>query len=115
MIQKIITSGKSTVDQVDRDAVVNVVMARANVDRAEAEARVDGWIKNYQQARAKFDEQKAAAEAKAREVADATAKASSQAALAAALALVLGAIAAALGGLAARRDPMVRTTARAYN
>jgi hypothetical protein len=115
VIQKIITSGKSTVDQVDRDAVVNVVMARANVDRAEAEARVDGWIKNYQQARAKFEEQKAAAEAKAREVADATAKASSQAALAAALALVLGAIAAALGGLAARRDPMVRTTARAYN
>ena len=114
VIQRIIDSGKNTVDQVDRDAVVNVVMARAGVDRAEAESRVDGWIKNYQQARAKFEEQKAAAEAKAREVADATAKASSQAALAAAVALILGAIAAALGGLAARRDPMLRTT-RAYN
>ena len=114
VIQRIIDSGKDTVDQVDRDAVVNVVMARAGVDRAEAELRVDGWIKNYQQARAKFEEQKAAAEAKAREVADATAKASSQAALAAAVALILGAIAAALGGLAARRDPMLRTT-RAYN
>ena len=103
VIQKIIDSGKSTVDQVDRDAAVNVVMARSGLTKPEAEARVDGWIKTYQQARAKFDEQKAAAEAKAREVADATAKASSLASFAAFLALLVGASAAALGGMSAHR------------
>ena len=110
-IDKIINSGKDTVDQVDRDAVVNVVMARSGVTKPEAEARVDGWIKTYQTTRVKFEEQKAAAEAKARQAADATATASSQAALAAVVALVLGALAAALGGIAARRRHFVTTTA----
>ncbi len=108
MIQRIIESNKDTVDQADRDAVVNVVAARSGLSKQEAEARVDGWIKTYQDARAKFQEQKVAAEAKAREVADATAKASSQAALATVLALVLGAIAAALGGMFAHRRYVAR-------
>jgi len=107
-IQRIIDSGKDTVDQADRDAVVNVVAARSGLSKPEAEARVDGWIKTYQDARAKFQEQKAAAEAKAREVADATAKASSQAALAAVVALILGALAAALGGMSAHRRYVAR-------
>ena len=111
VIQKIIDSGKSTVDQVDRDAAVNVVIARSGLTKPEAEARVDGWIKSYQQARAKFDEQKAAAEAKARQVADATAKASSLAAIAAFVALLVGALAAGLGGMSAhRRHLALRTT-----
>lgn len=109
-IDKIINSGKDTVDQVDRDAVVNVVMSRSGITKPEAEARVDGWIKTYQTTRAKFEEQKAAAEAKARQAADATAKASSQAALAAVLALVLGAVAAALGGMAALRSYVTVST-----
>ena len=108
MIQRIIESNKDTVDQADRDAVVNVVAAQSGLSKQEAEARVDGWIKTYQDARAKFEEQKVAAEAKAREVADATAKASSQAALATVLALVLGAIAAALGGMVAHRRYVAR-------
>ena len=112
-IEKIINSGKDTVDQVDRDAVVNVVMARSNVSKLEAEARVDGWIKTYQTTRAKVEEQKAAVEAKARQAADAAAKASSQAALAAAAALVLGAIAAAFGGISAHRRHFVAATSAA--
>ena len=112
-IEKIVNSGKDTVDQVDRDAVVNVVMSRSGITKPEAEARVDGWIKTYQTTRAKFEEQKAAAEAKARQVADATAKASSQAALAAVVALLLGALAAALGGIAARRHYFAATSVSA--
>ncbi|MDB5877543.1 MAG: hypothetical protein JWQ41_957, partial [Variovorax sp.] len=108
LIQRIIDSNKDTVDQADRDAVVNVVAARSGLSKPEAEARVDGWIKTYQETRAKFQEQKSAAEAKAREVADATAKASSQAALAAVLALVLGALAAAFGGMTAHRRFIAR-------
>lgn len=116
-IQKIIGSGKDTVDQVDRDAVVNVVMARTGLSKPEAEARVDGWIKTYQETRVKYEQQKAAAEVKAREVADATAKASSRAALAGVVALLLGALAAAMGGLVAGRRYLVDGfgTTRVYN
>ena len=103
VLQRIIKAGKSTVDQADREALVNVVAARSNLSKPEAEQRVDAWIKQYQEARAKFEEAKAQAKAKALEAADAAAKASAKAALGAAAALVLGAIAAALGGLTARR------------
>jgi hypothetical protein len=102
-LQKIIASGKSTIDQADRESVINVVMARTGASRPEAEQRTDAWIKQYQDARAQFEQKKAEAEAKARQVADDAASASSKAALGAVLALVLGAIAAALGGMSARR------------
>ena len=107
-LRKIIASGKATIDQADRDSVVNIVMARGGLSRAEAEQRTDAWIKQYQDARAQFDQKKAAVEAQARQAADAAASASSKAALGAVLALVLGAIAAALGGMSARRKVVVR-------
>ncbi len=106
-LQKIITSGKSTVDQADRESVINVMMARTGATRPEAEQRVDGWIKSYQDTRAKIDQQTAAAEAKARQAADDAASASSKAAFVGFVALVLGAIAAAIGGLLARRPVLV--------
>ncbi|WP_046115949.1 hypothetical protein [Aquincola tertiaricarbonis] len=113
VLQRIMASGGNAVDQADREAAVNVVMSRAGLDRREAEQRVDGWITSYQQLRVKWEQQKGEAEAKTREVADATAKASSQASLGAALALLLGAIGAALGGKqgASRHhaEPMVLT------
>ncbi len=102
-LQKIIASGKGTIDQADRESVVNVVMARTGVSRAEAEQRTDAWIKQYQDARAQVEQKKAEAEAKARQAADDAASASSKAALGMAVALILGAIAAALGGRTARR------------
>ncbi len=109
-LQKIITSGKATVDQVDRDSVVNVVMAQTGVSRPEAEQRTDAWIKQYQDARAQLEQKKTEAEAKARQVADDAASASSKAALGAVAALVLGALAAAFGGMAARRRIEVLTS-----
>ena len=108
-LQKIITSGKSTIDQADRESVVNVVMARTGVSRPEAEQRVDAWSKQYQDARVQFEQKKTEAEAKARQVADDAASASSKAALGMVLALVLGAIAAAFGGRMARRHVEVVT------
>ena len=111
-LQKIITSGKATLDQGDRDSIVNVVMARTGVSRAEAEQRADAWTKQYQDARAQFQQRKDEAEAKARQVADATASASSKGAFGAAIALILGAIAAALGGMAARRKAVVTEVRR---
>lgn len=102
-LQRIITSGKDTVDQADRESVVNVVMARTGVSREEAEQRTDAWIKQYQDARVQLQQKKDEAEQKARQAADAAASASSKAALGAMAALVLGGVAAALGGMAARR------------
>jgi len=111
-LQNIIASGKTVVDKADRDALVNVVMARANVSRPEAEQRVDGWVQSYEKASAAFEQKKSEAAAKAREVADAAAKASSQAALGAAIALILGALAAAMGGVLARRKVGLTGAAR---
>ncbi len=103
VLQRIISAGKNTVEQADREALVNVVAARTGLSKAEAEQRADAWIKQYQEARVKLAQAKEQAEAKAREVADAAAKATSKAALGATVALILGAIAAAFGGLLARR------------
>lgn len=107
LMRRIVASGEDTVSAVDRDALVNVVQARTGISQPEAEQRVDGWIKTYQQARAKANELAKQAEAKAREAADATADATSKAAFAAAFALLLGAIAAALGGAMAGRRYLV--------
>lgn len=111
-LQKIIASGKATIDQADREAVVNVVMARTGATKEEAEQRTDAWIKQYQDARAQFEQKKTEAEAKARQVADDAASATSKGALGAAVALLLGAVAAALGGMIARRRGVVVTTSR---
>ena len=106
-LQKIIAGGKATIDQADRTAVVNVVMARTGVTREQAEQRADAWIKQYQDTRVAFEKRKAEAELKARQVADDTASATSKGALGAAVALLLGAVAAALGGMVARRRVVV--------
>lgn len=102
-LEKIIASVRAVVDQADRDALVNVVMARANVSRPEAEQRVNGWVQSHERASAAFEQQMSEATAKAKGVADAAAQASSRAALGAAVALILGAPAAAMGGMSARR------------
>ncbi len=108
-LQRIVSAGKDTVDQADRESVVNVVMARTGTSRQEAEQRTDAWIKQYQDARAQLQQKKTEAEAKARQVADDAASASSKAALGAVAALVLGALAAAFGGMSARRRMEVVT------
>lgn len=102
-LQKIMTAGKDTVDQADREAVVNVVMARTGATREEAQQRTDAWSTQYQDAKAKLTQSRVEAEAKARRVADDAASATSKGALGAAVALVLGAVAAAFGGMFARR------------
>ena len=106
-LQRIIASGRDTVDPADRDAMVDTVAARTGLPRAEAEQRVDAWVRQYQDTRGRLNQQKAQSEAKARQVADDAASASAKGALGAAAALVLGAVAAALGGLAGRRRPRV--------
>ena len=48
VLQHVLKAGKDTASQVDRDALVNVVMARSNVSREEEQKRVDGSIVSYE-------------------------------------------------------------------
>ncbi len=98
LINRLFGQGGSVANAADRDAAINVIMARTGKSRAEAEQTVDSWTKTYEQARAKLEQTKAQATQKARQAADATAGATSKAAIYTALALILGAVAAAYGG-----------------
>lgn len=82
----------------DRDAAVNVVMARTGKTRPEAEQVVDNWVQTYQTARAKLKQTAQAAEHQAHIAGEKTASALSKAALLAFVGMLLGAGAASLGG-----------------
>jgi hypothetical protein len=110
LLGNLFREGQDTVQAVDREAVVNVLVARGKT-QAEAEQTVDGWIGAYQTASQKLKD----AEVKARQVADDAANAASKGALWAFLALLLGAIAAAVGGRVASKtshEKIVTTTIR---
>ncbi|WP_083698518.1 TIGR04086 family membrane protein [Alkanindiges hydrocarboniclasticus] len=103
LLQNLFREGQDTVQAVDREAMVNVLVARGQT-QAEAERTVDGWIGTYQTAR----QQLKAAEAKARQAAEQAAETAAKAAMWAFIASLLGAIAAAIGGRMAIRT--VETT-----
>ncbi|MFD2935071.1 hypothetical protein [Spirosoma flavum] len=94
---RLFKQGQSTVNAVDRQDAVNVVMKQTGKSRAEAEQTVDGWIKTYQQASAKFEQAKKDAEVKARQLADDAASAASKAAIFGFLGLLIGVFASGYG------------------
>ncbi len=111
LLQRILSKGKDAVSEVDRQAVINVVMTRGNLSREEATKRVAGWEATAEQARAKAAQAAEQAKAKAREVADASAKALSRAMLFGFLALAIGGLVAWWGGtLGQRRDLVIRSS-----
>lgn len=97
LFDKLFKQGQATVNQVDRDDAVNVVMKRTGKSRAESEQIVDNWINTYKQAAAKFEETKKEAEAKTRQVADGAASAASKGAIFGFFGLLLGIIASGYG------------------
>ena len=101
LLQRISASGEKTFNAADKDALVNVVMARTGKTRPEAEATVASYQKTYEQAEAQYEQTKADAAQKAREIGQKTADATSSAALWAFVALLFSAVAAALGGFLA--------------
>ena len=109
LLERLLSKGRNAVSEVDREAVVNVVMARSNVSREEAAKRVAGWEATAEQTRAKAAQAAVEAKAKALEVADASAKALSRAMLLGFLALAIGGLFAWWGGpLGQRRDLALR-------
>ncbi len=111
LMKNLFREGQDTVAAADREAAVNVVVARTGKPRAEAEKIVDGWIDTFQKAKQKLAETKAQAEQKAREIGEKTASGLSKAALLAFFGLVLGAGAAAFGGRAATPRGLTGETA----
>ena len=97
LFSRLFKEGQETVNSVDREDAVNVVMKRTGKSRAESEQIVDNWINTYKQAAAKFEQTKKDAEVKARQVADATASAASKAAIFGFFGLLIGVIAAGYG------------------
>lgn len=89
------SQGNGVVSQVDKDAMVNVIVARTGKSRDEANQIADNWIATYKQTAAKWQQTKQEAEAKARDVADKAAHAASMAALLTFVSLLLGAVVSA--------------------
>lgn len=101
LLDKFIRQGKGVASEVDRDAVINVLVARG-MSQDEAAKTVANWQQTYEQGKAQAEKFKAEAEQKARVVADQAAGAVSKGALWGFIALLLGAIAAAIGGAIGR-------------
>lgn len=97
LFNRLFKQGQATVNSVDREDAVNVVMKRTGKSRAEAEQTVDNWISTYKQAAAKFEQTKKEAEVKARHLADDAASAASKAAIFGFFGLLIGVAAAGYG------------------
>ena len=103
LLERVLSRGRDTASQVDRDALINVVVARTGVSRDEAAKRVQGWETTAEQARAKAGQVAEEAKQKARVAADATAKGVSRGMLLGFVALALGALVAWFGGSMGQR------------
>jgi ElaB/YqjD/DUF883 family membrane-anchored ribosome-binding protein len=109
LLQRIAASGADTFNAADREALVNIIVARTGKSRPEAEQTVNSYEQTYRQARAKSEETKAQAAQKTREIGQATADRVASAALWTFVALLLSALAGAGGGyLAANAEETVR-------
>lgn len=91
---------ENTFEALDRDALVNVLMERTNMSRAEAERTVDRYIAQYERLRTRAEQFAQNAKEQANQTAENVAQAVSDAAKYLAIALVLGMLVAAGGGAA---------------
>lgn len=91
--------GEQTFEELDREALVNIMVERTDMTRAEAEQRVDEVISRYESVRSSVNEFLEKAGETANEQAENIAQGVADAALYLSIALILGVIVAALGGL----------------
>jgi len=95
----------------DKDALVNIIMARTGKSRPEAEQIATNYEQTYNQALQKYQDLKQQAEQKARQAAEATAAAVSKASWAAVILLLLGVIVSGIAGHLGRRSNPLRDEA----
>lgn len=99
-----------SLDAADKDALVNIIMARTGKTRPEAEQIAANYEQTYNQAVAKYETLKVQAEQKAREAGDAAAKGVSQAAWTGIVVMLLGLLVSAVAGFFGRRTATRRET-----
>jgi hypothetical protein len=112
LLQQLFAEGKDVAQEVDKNAVVNVIVSRTGKSRAEAEQIADNWIAASKQASAKMQQVKQEAETRARAVADKAADVASTAAMLAFVSMLLGAGVAYFGakkGTNSKDEVEVRT------
>jgi membrane protein implicated in regulation of membrane protease activity len=85
-------------EELDREALVNVVVERTDMNRAEAERTVDEYLAEYENLRRQFEEFKEETRRRVNETAEEVAETAAEVSLYLAIALILGALAAAFGG-----------------
>jgi hypothetical protein len=98
--------GQPVLNAADKDALLNVIVARTGKSRDEAQQIVDNYAQTYQQAMQKFEQLKQQADQKAREAGDAAARGVSKAAWATLLLLILGGVLSFVTGTLAWREPV---------
>ncbi|UXA70922.1 hypothetical protein M0D46_07855 [Xanthomonas prunicola] len=99
---------KPAIDAADRDALINLIVARSGKSRAQAEQIADNYAQSYQKAVAQYESLKRTAEQKARQAGDVAARGVSRAAWTTLVLLILGAgIAFGAGRFGRRSDPIV--------
>ncbi|GJL61999.1 MAG: hypothetical protein NPIRA04_06530 [Nitrospirales bacterium] len=98
ILDQLMRKGKDVFSEVDRKAVVNILVARTNMSQQEAEQTFQRWKDTYEKAVTKYDAFTGQAQQQARVAADATAEAISQASLWTFISMLFGAAAAAIGG-----------------
>ncbi len=91
-------SKSDTVSRADRDSLVNLLVAQANMSRPDAEQAADRMISTYETVRKEGPEKAQQAQAQARQMGEQAASAAARASLAAFFLMILGAAAAAWGG-----------------
>lgn len=93
-------------DAADKEALINIIVARTGKSRAEAEQIAGNFQQTFDQAMSKYNELKAQAEQKAREAGDAAAKGVSHAAWAGVGVMLLGLLISAAAGFFGRRTAL---------
>ena len=93
-------------DAADKEALVNIIVARTGKTRPEAEQIAANYEQSYNQAVAKYEQLKVQAEQKAREAGDAAAKGVSKAAWAGVVVMLLGLLVSAAAGFFGRRSSL---------
>jgi hypothetical protein len=91
---------EGTFEEVDKEALVNILVERTDKSRSEAESTVDNYLAQYENLRQQAEEALSNAKEQANQTAENVAEAVADAALYLAIALILGAIVAAAGGFA---------------
>jgi len=92
----------------DKDALVNIVVARTGKSHSEAVKIANNYAQSYDQAVAKYHRLKQEAEQKTREAADSVAEGVGKAAWAGVILLTLGALVSGLFGYLGRRSASMR-------